>query len=161
MDLKSIRNRLVRIAATVAPSREDEPISVRMYNAGLSREDALAALWVDELLAASHGRRAPDPQRPLDWLRIFDCTTWPLMIRRRHWDHRQCTSFAYDFRTWSLAEVSLFAKLGDLGARFTDEEEAALEVLAPRIESLEAAAEEVWRADEETIRFLSTRGEPC
>jgi len=35
MGLNAIRSRLARIAATVAPSRADEPISVRMYN-GLS-----------------------------------------------------------------------------------------------------------------------------
>ena len=161
MDLKSIRNRLTRIAATVAPSREDEPISVRMYNAGLSRVDALAALWADEFLAASHASRAPDAERALGFLRIFDTTTWPVMIRQGHWSHLRETAFALNFAGWTREEVSLFAKLGDLGARFTDEEEAALEVLAPRIESLEATAEAVWANDEEQARFLSTRGEPC
>jgi hypothetical protein len=160
MDLKSIRNRLTRIAATVAPPREDEPISVRMYN-GLSRVDALAALWADEFLAASHASRAPDAERALGFLRIFDTTTWPVMIRQGHWSHLRETAFALNFAGWTREEVSLFAKLGDLGARFTDEEEAALEVLAPRIESLEATAEAVWANDEEQARFLSTRGEPC
>ena len=159
MDLKSIRNRLTRIAATVAPPREDEPISVRMYN-GLSRVDALAALWVDELLAASLASRAPDAERALGFLRIFDTTTWPVMIRQGHWSHfLRKTAFALNFAGWTREEVSLFAKLGDLGARFTDEEEAALEVLAPRIESLEATAEAVWANDEEQARFLSSRGE--
>jgi hypothetical protein len=162
MDLNGIRSRLARIAATVAPPREGEPVSVRMYN-GLSRADALASLWNDERRDAARTARQPDPQRVLDFLRLFDSVTHPCMIRQGHWSHTKPTSFAFDFAAWTLAEVCLFAKLGDIGGagRLTTAELEMLGGMETKLETLGQRAEAIWASDEETMRFLTTRGEPC
>jgi len=124
-----------------------------MYN-GLSREDALARLWVDELLGASHASRAPDPQRPLDWLRIFDTTTHVVMIKQGKWDHRRETAFAHDFRAWTREEFLAFEKVSAFGGRVSDGERALLATMGAKIATLEERAEAVWRDDERLMRLI-------
>jgi hypothetical protein len=135
-----------------------------MYSGGLSRADALASLWNDERRDAARTGREPDPRRPLDFLRLFDSVTHPCMVTQGHWDHRRATAFAFDFAAWTLAEVCLFAKLGDLGGagRLTDGETEMLAAMEAKLDSLAKRAEEVWRDDEERMRFLATgeRGSP-
>ena len=160
MDLNGIRSRLARISATVVRSGDGDPVSVRMYN-GLSRVDAVAALWADELLAASHAAHQPDPSRPLGFLRLFDTTTWPCMIRQNLWSHQRETSFALDFRGWTREEVLAYEADSAFGGCTGASERALIAGMGEKIAALEARAEEVWRTDEELMRFLATRGEPC
>jgi len=65
----------------------------------------------DELLGASHASRAPDPQRPLDWLRIFDTDHHVVMIKQGKWDHRRGDGLCPRLRSLDARGVLAFEKV--------------------------------------------------
>jgi hypothetical protein len=154
MDLNGIRNRLARLAATVAVAHEEDSVSVKMYEGSLTRADALAQLWLEEKQDAARTGRAPDPQRALGFLRLFDSTTHVVMIKQGKWDHRRETAFAYDFRDWTREEFIAFEKVSAFGGRVTDAEAALLAGMGAKIATLEERAAAVWADDEERARFF-------
>jgi hypothetical protein len=154
----SLRGRRVRKLERdrgVRPQGEGEQlIALALYANSVSRADALRYFWEQERREATQLGRVADPEQPVKFMRLLDCTSWPIMIRQGK-DHRRKTAFALDFRSWTATEIELWNRAADMGAPPPSNDEVPiLAAMEPKLDALLAGAEKMWEQDAREMRLI-------